>query len=394
MFIFIFDYKYHLHSRKSSVYFLSKTEIKHSKCNLIGKIKPCFPIPIQIDSSQAVPKNSETGSSTGKKGKKSRSGSAKSDLKTPRKSQSSTRETSARKSHNSRIDSAKDRDRESVLSTRSELSVTKMPIDPEGKPELINNLKSRSYFIELVYEKWNFTEQQLQYIDAAKAKELENNQVYQNINDRVNSAGSTKSKSGGSEKKKKGSKKGGNADKSPSRQTPDVSSKSSAEQLLSDLKSNLSKNLPKYNVSFILDREMAEQIDVKLDTEINDWLKREKLSWQYIDVPENLQAVFPSNNRSQIAEKIRQELVDSVALQLEIQENKKNAKSPIEITEPPASDTNENDATENLANFQKPKQMTPRPRRHALMGGGQPQGGDGDGGWSVHKETARRCVRG
>merc|ERR1712174_50293 len=98
--------------------------------------------------------------------------------------------------------------------------------------------------------------------------------------------------------------------------------------------------------SFILDREMADQIDVKLDTEINDWLKREKLSWQYIDVPENLQAVFPSNNRSQIAKKIRQELVDSIALQLEIQENKKNAKSPIEITEPPASDTNESETVQ------------------------------------------------
>merc|ERR1712159_880819 len=106
----------------------------------------------------------------------------------------------------------------SQVSVRSELSVTKMPslanmegiscasqeqpiksaeqIEQEQNlKDLLNpiaDLKSRSYYIELVYEKWDFTDNQSKYIDMLRSNNLLENKVY----DKDMRKGSANSKAG------------------------------------------------------------------------------------------------------------------------------------------------------------------------------------------------------
>lgn len=199
-------------------------------------------------------------------------------------SRAASANSTAKNNRQSRENSAKSR--MSQVSVRSELSVTRMPsVTPDPVNEmteqeknlhqLLNpseDLKSRSYFIELVYEKWDFSDGQSKYIDMLKSQQLLEHKVFEkegNANPRKGSANSNKK--GKAAAPAKGNKK----DKSSP--VPTTPSQTEAIASLED------KDIPKYAVSFVLDREMIEEIDIKLDTEIEEWLKNEKRSWSALD---------------------------------------------------------------------------------------------------------------
>jgi len=162
-----------------------------------------------------------------------------------------------------------------------------------------SDLKSRCYFIELVYERWEFTEEQRKYIDQLRANAINENRIYTDASGKVipsNGAAGGRTGSASSNRSKQNKTK-----KTKSSSVASAGAGAGASSSENDL-SNI-QNPPKYSYSFVLDREMADEIDIKIDNEIEEWIKKEKRSWQFIEMPENDSGL----SRAELAANVRSE---------------------------------------------------------------------------------------
>merc|ERR1712025_486965 len=171
-------------------------------------------------------------------------------------------------------------------------------------------LKSRSYFIELVYEEWNFNQEQSKLIDILKSSKAEELCVF-------------------NEKKIPGSAKDSTKPKALGRKQSTTSPNKIKEKTKKDVLTSSSdfKNAPKYNCTFIMDREMAEEINIKIDDDISEWIKKEKLSWQALDTDNSI----PRHER---AAKARADWLEQKAIIDEGEENEDQDEPKLTEIEP------------------------------------------------------------
>jgi len=163
-----------------------------------------------------------------------------------------------------------------ITPTASTLSITRTPVSDESENK---GVQQRSYFIEIIYENWEFNEKQTAYIEHLQKQALQESKVF-GENGEVVRSGSGKKKPLKTQASKKVVDEGVQIDESEK---------------------------PKWSCSFIMDKELEPEIDVKIDNTLQEWLKREKLSWACAEEKNDKSDSSVGVSRSERAHKARQE---------------------------------------------------------------------------------------
>ena len=121
---------------------------------------------------------------------------------------------------------------------KSALKFTQTPVIKS-----VENLVSRSYFLELVYESWEFTENQKSYIEDLRSQAIADSKVFGKKGQVL------RTNSGKMKKTAKGASNDIHISKK-SNKTP-------------DLKGDVA---PAYSVTFVFDKELAEDLSIEIDT--------------------------------------------------------------------------------------------------------------------------------
>ena len=163
-----------------------------------------------------------------------------------------------------------------ITPAASTLSITRTPVSDDSENK---GVQQRSYFVEIVYEDWKLNEKQRAYISYLQEQALQENKVFGENGEIV--------RSGSGEKKLKSQ-----------------ASKKVVDEAVVQIDES---EKPKWSCSFIIDKELETEIEIKIDNTLQEWLKREKLSWACAEEKNDKSDSSVGVSRSEKAHQARQE---------------------------------------------------------------------------------------